>query len=60
MLTDAAGQLKGHFDDNGILLLPGEDHTLVFDTMGEHVTNDNIAPLFQNGEKHVSNPECNG
>ena len=29
------GVLLGHFDDNGMLLLPGQPRTLVFDTMGE-------------------------
>lgn len=33
-----AGKLKGHFDDNGFLLLPGETRTLTFDAMGEHIT----------------------
>ena len=29
------GMLLGHFDHNGLLLLPGTPHTLIFDAMGE-------------------------
>jgi hypothetical protein len=32
------GMLLGHFDDNGFLLLPNQPRTVVFDTMGEAVT----------------------
>jgi hypothetical protein len=32
------GELKGHFSDNGLLLLPGEPVVLTFDPVGEAVT----------------------
>ena len=36
------GVLHGHFDDNGILLLPGLPRTLTFDAMGESVSVDDL------------------
>ena len=39
------GMLIGHWSDNGMLLLPGEPRTLVFDAMGEDVT---VATLKKN------------
>ena len=32
------GELKGHFSDNGFLLLPDEPVVLSFDAMGEDIT----------------------